>query len=90
MLAQRRDQLRSFLGIPAAEQSGEDLAAVRALQEGQRHLLVGGPDDAPAGAPGDRRDQPAFFGIGVQQQQRSCGFFAHLSPFEPGALRQKR
>ena len=55
-------------------------AAVRPLKQGERRLPVGGADDAPRRACGDGGDQSALVGIGVQQQERACRFFAHLAP----------
>ena len=46
-----------------------DIAAMRPLQKCGRSLLVRGPDDAPPGAGGDRGDQPALVGVGVQEKQ---------------------
>ena len=57
-----------LLGVPAAEQRRLHFAAVRPLEQGDGALLVGGADDAPAGARGDGRDQPALVGVGVEQQ----------------------
>ena len=81
MLTQRGDELGALFGIPATEQRGEDLAAVRALKQGKRHFLIGGADHAPAGTARDRGNQPAFLRIGVQQQQRTCRFFTHARGF---------
>ena len=81
MLAQRVDQLRSLLGIPGAEDRGLHFAAVRPLDERDGELAVGRADDAPARARGNRRDQPALVGIGIEEQERACGFFAHIPPF---------
>ena len=77
VLAQRLDQLRALLGLPAAEDRGLHLAAVRPLEQGDGLLAVGGADDAPRRARGDGGDQSALVGIGVEQQERSCRFFAH-------------
>ena len=60
---------------------GLHFAAVRALEQGDGVLAVGGADDAPAGACGNGGDQPALVGIGVEEQERACGFFAHVAPF---------
>ena len=62
IVAQGGDQRRPLLGIPAAEQCRQYFAAVRPLQQSERHLVVGGADHAPARPSGDRGDQPAFLG----------------------------
>ena len=54
IVAKRADQLRAFLGVPAAEQCRKHFAAVRPLKQRKRHFLVCGADDAPAGAAGNR------------------------------------
>jgi hypothetical protein len=54
---------------------------VRALEEGNGRFLVSSADDAPAGARGNGRNQPALVGICVEQQERACRFFAHFPPF---------
>ena len=67
----------SFFGIPAAKQNREHLAPMRALKQRKRHFLVGRADDAPPGPARDRRDQPAFFRICIQQQEGTDWFFTH-------------
>ena len=78
VFAQGRDQLRSPVLVPACQQCGLNLAAVRTLEHGERAFLVGRAHDAPAGARGDRRDQPALVRIGVEQQKGAGWFFAHV------------
>jgi hypothetical protein len=63
VLAKRRNQLWSALGIPASEQHGEHFAAVRPLEEGSGHFFVSGANDAPSGTASDRRDEPTLLGI---------------------------
>ena len=64
-----------LLAVPGAEQGGLDFAAMRALEQADGGLAIGGADRAPAGTRGDRRDQPALVGIAVQQQQRPGALF---------------
>ena len=69
VLAQSPDKLRSLFGVPAAEKHRQDLAAVRPLEQGKRHLLVCRANNAPAGTPGDCRDQATLFRIRIHEQQ---------------------
>ena len=59
---------------------------MRPLKQRDGLLAVGGADDAPGGARGDRGDEAALVGIRVEEQKRACGFFAHVAP----ALRPHR
>jgi hypothetical protein len=69
ILPQRFDELRALLGVPGTEDRCLDFAAMRPLEQGERHLRVGGANDAPADASRNRRDQPALVRIGVEQQE---------------------
>ena len=59
IFAQGRDQCGPR-SRPSCQQGGANLAAMRTVESGKRAFLVGRADDAPAGACGDRRDQPAL------------------------------
>ena len=82
LLAQRGDQLRALARRPSCRAARPGLrgrAAPGAAPSAVSSSAA--PTDAPAGARGDRRDQPALVGVGVEQQQRTCRFFAHHRPF---------
>ena len=76
------DDLRFFLEVArtrtatgAARRLGVDYTTVsrrvRALEQAGSGLGAGGADDAPAGARCDRRHQPPFRRVGIDQQQGS-------------------
>jgi hypothetical protein len=79
------DQLGAGFSIPAAEQRGLHLAAVRPLEQADGGFTASGTDDAPAGAPGDRRHQPPLVRIRIQQQERLRAVLA-----DPFRLHEKR
>ena len=81
VLAERIDQLRPAGGVPAPEDRGPDFASMRPLEKGDGLLPIRSADDAPAGARGDRGDQAALVGVGVEKQERACRFFAQFRPF---------
>jgi hypothetical protein len=68
LLAKGFDEPRPALAPPCADEDSLHLASMRALQQTDCSLVVGGSDNAPAGARGDGGDQPPLVRIRVDQQ----------------------
>ncbi len=66
--------------VPAASRAARTSRACGPSRTASARFLVRRAHDAPAGARGDGRDQPALVRIGVEQQKGAGWFFAHKVP----------